>query len=101
MTTIKTGNLSVRIWSISLSEYVDGEELVPSKPCGSFADAVRRAQYYWTLIHRDWSMQSNVPRADHPNMRGGFSILIDGTDERGFDYTAFEWTPDREMPSYC
>tara|TARA_R110002020_G_scaffold228204_1_gene438873 strand:+ start:2706 stop:2825 length:120 start_codon:yes stop_codon:yes gene_type:complete len=34
-------------------------------------------------------------------MRGGFSILIDGTDERGFHYTAFEWTPWRELPYYA
>jgi hypothetical protein len=94
-----TGNLSVRIWSISLGEYVDIAGL--TEPRDSLADAVRRARYYWALIHRDWSTTSNVPRADHPDMRGGFSILIDGTDERGFDYTAFSWTPDRELPYWA
>ena len=88
MSTIKTGSLSVRVWSISRNEYVSldpGYPMIPEVPRASLADAIRRARHLWALIQ---------PRGG----RGGFSILIDGTDERGFHYTAFEWTPWRELP---
>jgi hypothetical protein len=92
------GNLYVSIWSPK----VGSVDIGPGYPVSraSFADAVRRARYLWDEIHKADS-DLLTPQCHSDLMRGGFSILIDGTDERGFDYTAFKWTPDREMPYYA
>ena len=66
----------------------------------SLADAVRHAQCLWDEIHRADSTLL-TPSTHCALKRSGFSILIDGTDERGVDYIAFEWKPDREMPYYA